>query len=142
MTPPLFKENQMINALRRVGLGLAALLLVVAPCAARAQPAIGPTVTTAAASSLALGPGPLNLYGFSGYSTVSGWFLVFNATSAPADGAVTPVDFYPYTAAQAFAVDYSGAPLRGSTGLTIVFSTTGPYTKTASATASISAKVQ
>lgn len=70
----------------------------------------------------------------------SGWVLVFNATSAPADGAVTPKWWFPIssngTSGQIAAAWVAGASY--ATGITACFSTTGPFTKTASATAQFS----
>lgn len=73
----------------------------------------------------------------------SGWLLLFNATSAPADGAVTPVFWLPLTSngANGYGTIEWRMPLQFSTGITAVFSTTGPFTKTASATAAFSAQV-
>lgn len=74
----------------------------------------------------------------------SGWVLVFDATSAPADGAVTPKWWFP-VASNGTSGAISAAwvePAQFSTGVTVVFSTTGPFTKTASATAQFSGQVQ
>lgn len=70
-------------------------------------------------------------------TTVSGWLMIFNATSAPADGAVTPAYCAPVLSNGTtgfIAVDFSGAPRTLSTGITAVFSSTGCFTKTTSAT--------
>lgn len=80
-----------------------------------------------------------NLYGFEVTSGASaGFIMVFNSTTVPADGAVTPVKCYVIAANATVAVQFSPTPLRLSTGVTLVFSTTGCFTKTASATAFIS----
>lgn len=74
----------------------------------------------------------------------AGWLLLFDATSAPADGAVTPAYWYPVATNGTFgaiAVSWPAVPLKFSTGIVAVFSTTGPFTKTASATAQFSAQV-
>lgn len=109
---------------------------------AAAAAGIVPVVTTSdAASALVVCASACNLYGFTAKSTVAGFFIVLNATSAPADGAVTGMltcIAYPTLGAQA-TFDAGAAPIRAGTGVTIVFSTTGCYTKTASATATISA---
>lgn len=103
-----------------------------------ATSAITPLSTSVAAGSLVLKASAGNLYGFEVTTGGSaGYVMIFNATSAPADGTVTPVKTFVVAAnaTVAFAWD---TPLRFSTGITVVFSTTGPFTKTISATAFIS----
>jgi hypothetical protein len=75
-------------------------------------------------------------------STLSGaawWVMIFNATSAPADGAVAPAKCYPLSSGQ---TGYAGAFAAGgvsfTTGITIAVSTTGCFSKTSSAHAHIS----
>lgn len=67
------------------------------------------------------------------------WVLIFNATAAPSNGAVTPAKCY---AEPAGATSASGAFAAGgvafSTGITIVASSTGCFTQTLSAHAFIS----
>lgn len=104
--------------------------------------AVAPVATTAAVSCQVAKSSAGSLLASTLYSSVSGWFLVFNATSAPADGAVTPIEFLRYPTADVTMGYSASPPLAAGTGITICFSTTGPYTKTASATATISAKVQ
>jgi hypothetical protein len=60
--------------------------------------------------------------------------MIFDAASAPADGTVTP-KLVEAIAANASIQQSLRTPIRFSTGITMVFSTTGPFTKTASATA-------
>jgi hypothetical protein len=68
-------------------------------------------------------------------SAVSGYIMTFNATTAPADGDVTPRECIyisgPNTVSLDFADQYDPYP----TGMVAVFSTTGCFTKTASASA-------
>lgn len=74
----------------------------------------------------------------------NGWLLLFDATSAPADGAVTPAYVFP--------IDGDGTkgvlslewavPLKFATGITAVFSSTGPFSKTASVTAAFFGQVR
>lgn len=106
--------------------------------------AITPTVTSAVASNLVAKSSAGNLYGFQVTSGASaGYALLFNATSLPADGAVTPIKCYSMAATSTLSVDFRPGPaLRFGTGLVIGFSTTGCFTLTASATAFISAEVQ
>lgn len=103
---------------------------------------------SAAAGALAAGASPsvegsrvacaaaCNSYGFSVTSGGSaGYLMAFNATSAPADGAVTPIMCRVIAANATLEVGHGEMPMRWSTGLTLVFSTTGCFTKTISATA-------
>lgn len=81
-----------------------------------------------------------NLYGFNVVSGASaGYVLIFNSTTVPADGAVTPVRCLPLAANTGLDVNLRGQPTFFSTGISISFSTTGCFTKTASATAFIAA---
>jgi hypothetical protein len=95
-------------------------------------------VTGAVASALVIKASAGNL-GRVGIATGAnaGYLMLFNATTAPADGAVTPVSAYTVAANSTLEMDYSGAALQFATGMVAVFSTTGPFTKTASATAMI-----
>lgn len=84
-----------------------------------------------------------NLYGFNVVSGVTaGYVMVFNSTTVPADGAVTPLRCIPLAANSGIDVNLRGQPSRFSTGITIVFSTTGCFTKTISATAFIAGDAQ
>lgn len=69
----------------------------------------------------------------------SGWLLLFDATAAPADGAgVTPLYAVPVASdgTSGFAsMEIQDLPMHFANGISAVFSTTGPFTKTASATA-------
>lgn len=80
-----------------------------------------------------------NLYGFECCSGASaGYLMVFDSATVPAEGAVAPKLVYAVAANTSFArqVTY---PFRCTTGITLVFSTTGPFTKTISATAFLAA---
>lgn len=73
----------------------------------------------------------------------AGYLMVFNATSAPVDGAVTPNQCVWAPANATTSVNYgSGPPGVYSTGITAVFSSTGCFTKTASATAFFHGRVK
>ena len=75
-------------------------------------------------------------------TTVAGWVLVFNSATVPADGTVAPVYAMqiPAGVTQGIAQFLVGATF--STGISIAFSTTGPFTKTSSATAFFTGMVQ
>jgi hypothetical protein len=96
----------------------------------------GRVTTTAVASSLTAGGFHflLALDVVSGAS--AGYVMVFNTASAPADGAVTPQYCYAMAANSTLTLGQVLLPTIGN--VTIVFSTTGCFTKTASATAFIS----
>jgi len=98
--------------------------------------------STAAESSRVVCNAACVSYGFnvnSGASAV--WVMVFDATSAPSDGASqTPVKLYQVAANSTLSVGYEG--LRFNTGMTLVCSTTGPFTKTASATCTFSGDIR
>ena len=101
--------------------------------------AITPVVTASLATSKVIKASAGNLYGLNlAATTVAGIFLVHNATSAPAAGAVTPIKAYPVAAGQAIDLTFD-PPLRFSTGISVTFTSAAtPFTQTDSATAFIS----
>lgn len=87
----------------------------------------------------------LSSFNVSADSTLSGaawWIMVYNATSAPADGAVTPTKCYAMTSGTSSFSTAWLIPVVFSTGITIGVSTTGCFTKTASTHAFISGDAQ
>jgi hypothetical protein len=108
---------------------------------------LAPASSAALASSQVVCSAACNLYGLevSADSTLSGaawWIMVFNAASAPGDGAITPAKcFAMASGATNYTVSWP-TPIRFSTGVTVVASTTGCFTKTASAHAFISGDAQ
>ena len=107
---------------------------------------IVPGVAGSSASSKVLLAAPGNLLGayFTAGAT-QGWGMIFNATSAPADGATTAgiasgnleeCIYVPANTTQS--ISFQGLPVEYfSVGITAVFSSTGCATKTATATAFI-----
>jgi hypothetical protein len=83
---------------------------------------------------------------FDGYCTtgsVAGYCMLFDATAAPADGSVTPFAAISVAANSTASFNLAtGHSMPFTTGLVGVFSSTGPFTKTSSATAFLSARVQ
>lgn len=76
-----------------------------------------------------------NLYSASGYvGAAPAWIMVFNATSAPADGAVTPVTWAYAPVIGSWFINYGDNPAVMTTGITICASSTGPLSKTAVST--------
>lgn len=106
-----------------------------------------PVSSSALAANTVIKASAGNLYSFevSADSTLSGaawWIMIYNATSAPVDGAVTPLKCY---AMASGTTSYGAAfptPAAFSTGITIGVSTTGCFTKTASTHAFISGDAQ
>lgn len=72
----------------------------------------------------------------------AGYLMTFNAVSAPADGAVTPRECVAVPANNTIALDFGETAEPYVTGLTAVFSTTGCFTKTGSATAFFKGRMQ
>lgn len=73
-------------------------------------------------------------------TSASGWLMLFDAVTVPADGTVTPLYAVPVTfdSANSFgfaSLEIQSLPMHFKNGICAVFSTTGPFTKTASATA-------
>lgn len=109
--------------------------------------ALTPITSAALAANTVIKASAGNLYSFevSADSTLSGaawWIMIYNATSAPGDGGVTPLKCY---ALPSGAISYAAAfpvPVAFSTGITIGVSTTGCFTKTASTHAFISGDAQ
>lgn len=119
-------------------------LMTQIPSAASAA-AITPVVSASVEASHVLKASAGNLYGLSATTSLtSAWYLLlYNATSAPADGAVTPIKCYAVPAgSQSLAASWGSIPARFSTGIVAVLSTTGCFTQTASATGFISGEVQ
>lgn len=114
----------------------------IAPTAAAAA-GIAPVVSTAVEANHVLKAGAGNLYGFQVTSGgTSGFVMVYNSVSAPADGAVTPAKCFELPANSTIGVDFAPIPMVLTTGITIGFSSTGCFTKTASATAFFSGHVK
>lgn len=95
--------------------------------------AITPVVSASAEASHVLKAGAGNLY--SVYATnltaTAGYLVVVNLTSAPTDGAITPLDCVPLPAGGVAAIDYSTIPARYSTGITAVITSAATcFTKT------------
>lgn len=116
--------------------GGAATTVVIIPSSS-SNAGLAPVVSAAAESSHVLKASPGNLYSVSvTIGGTAGYLLMFDATSAPVDGAVTPTQCVIVPASATVAISFDPAPPEVyATGITAVFSTTGCFTKTASATA-------
>ena len=99
---------------------------------------IAPVVTSSLATSKVIKASAGNLYSLNCCATtVGGIFLLHNATSAPAAGAVTPVRAWPVAIGQGLEITFD-PPLRLGTGISVTFTSAAtPFTQTDSATAFI-----
>ena len=103
--------------------------------------AIAPVVSTALEASHVLKASAGTFYGGDAYAaSVPGYVMLFDSATVPADGAVTPLKSWPIAASAGIAVGYN-PPIACANGIVVVFSTTGPFTKTVSATAFFSMTV-
>ena len=101
-------------------------------------------VSTSVGSSSVLKTGKTNVIGFqvnSGGAAV--WVMLFDSATVPADGTVTPKKLYQLPANSTLTSSWSPGPfLALANGAVLVCSSTGPFTKTASATCAFSGEVQ
>lgn len=106
---------------------------------------INPVASAALEASHVFKTGPGTLYDLEiATSSVAGYLLLFDATSDPADGAVTPLKCFgliPTTSTTA-TLWPAGGIVNFKTGLVAVFSTSGCFTKAESATAYFSGDVK
>lgn len=102
---------------------------------------IAPTQSTTTESSHVFCAAACTVYSLNVQSCPSGdWLLLFNATSAPSDGSVTPAGYWQLGST---GVAFSWvAPLKMTTGAVTVCSSTGPFTKTAVSGAAFTGQVQ
>jgi len=91
-----------------------------------------------ATGSLALPPAYLQSVNVTSGAS-AGYVMVFDATTVPADGTVAPARCVPLAANTGIELNWRASPIRFVNGVVVVFSTTGCFTKTISATAFIAA---
>jgi len=105
--------------------------------------AVAPVVSSAAESNHVLKASAGSLLSLTTtLGATAGWVMVFDATSAPADGAVTPKYCWEMPTANTSLILAWPTSASFATGITVVFSSTGCFTKTGSATAFFSGQVQ
>ena len=123
------------------GIASATPVLVATGPVSTAALGIVPVVSTALETGHVIKGSAGNLYSLTVTSTsAAGIVQVFNSTTVPAAGAVTPIDFFQLPAASTLVIGYD-PPLQCGTGISVAFSTaTTPFTKTDSATAAFSGK--
>ena len=103
--------------------------------------------SAALAANLTLKSGAGNLYSFevAADSTLAGaawWVMIYDATSAPADGAITPAKCYSLPSGATTMTGAFPTPVAFATGITIGVSTNGCYTKAQSTHALIGGDYQ
>lgn len=135
----------MYKNLKRAAVWTAFLFLLVIGQHSSAQVLGNPTAvarSTATENSHVFDAAPGYLYSL-GVTTsgTAGYAMLFDAVSAPSNGAVTPVACYAVAANSTGFYQY-GSPFPFGTGITAVFSTTGCATLTLSATAFFFAQVR
>lgn len=125
-------------------LALIAALLLAVPAYAQqspqpsSSPSIGITavVSAAAEATHILKASPGNLYSVyvTNSSATAGFLMIFNATTAPADGAVTPLDCIPVAGTSTSGLNWApGPPKIYSVGIVAVISSgANCFTKTTS----------
>lgn len=117
--------------------------LVTAPTAGTVS--IAPVRTSAPAASLVVKAVPASFYGFqvgadSTLAAAPWWIMVFDSTTVPVDGAVTPAFCYPIPSGGTLgSFSFGDVPAAFSVGIVVAVSTAGCFTKAASAHAFISA---
>ncbi|WFS02225.1 hypothetical protein [Rhizobium tumorigenes] len=100
-----------------------------------------PVATTAASGFQIAKAGPGKLYGLNVVAgATAGYVLVYDAVAAPVDGATTPKKVFQLAANASLDRTWDRG-LIFTTGIVIVFSSTGPFTKTISNTAFIETEV-
>jgi uncharacterized integral membrane protein len=107
-------------------------------------PAVSHAQTAAAASSLVAKSSAGKIVNITGSAVSGSYIMVFDATAAPSDGAVSPLKCWgPMSAAGPFVFAWGEGPVfSNSTGITVVSSSTGCFNKTATNAAFISVEYQ
>ena len=93
--------------------------------------------SSAAEASRLLKPSSGTLYSVYVTAPSTGYLMLFDAASVPSDGAVTPIDVIQCASNATTVLDYTATPLSFTNGMVAVFSSTGPFVKTASPVAFI-----
>jgi len=103
-----------------------------------------PVVSTVAEGTHILKPSSGCLIAVSVTSgAVSGYLLVYNSITAPVDGTVTPIECVPVGANSLQFINFAPQPPEFySVGISVVYSTTGCFIQTTSATAFFHALIQ
>jgi hypothetical protein len=143
----MMKLSRGKTPMKKIYTMLPVLMILAALCApAFAAPVGNPVAAqqnSVAAGSLIPTTTYNKLNSFSATSGASaGFVLVFDATAAPSDGTVTPKNCYELPANTTLGVSWGDYPEPFTTGIVLVFSTTGCFIKTISNTAFFSVQAQ
>jgi hypothetical protein len=117
---------------------------VAAPLPVIVNPLLSVTTVTSTAleSSRLLKAGAGRVLSVHLNATDSGWFMLLDAIAAPADGPITPKKAWQFQASAPATIDVRfDPPLIVNNGAVLVFSSTGPFTKTSLAAAMFSGEV-
>lgn len=129
-------EDAQVSIVGAAGAGTGTTATHVAPTTSINASTTAGQCTVACASLIV--SGAHNIYGAGFSSTATGWLLLEDATSCAANGTITPLRAYAYpTASVTQTLSWGDVPRSVATGMALCFSTTGPYTATASTTAFI-----
>jgi hypothetical protein len=82
------------------------------------------------ATNLVAKASPGNLYDADLQSSINGFLMIFDATSVPSDGVVSPVHVIPVASGQIAGTDFHNLPEVYLVGICMCVSTTGGFTKT------------
>jgi hypothetical protein len=127
--------------MKRILMAVLATLCVASPVAS--QSLSKTRATPAVSAGFVLRSGTTNLAGLSVTTgATAGYVMLFDGTTVPADGAVTPARCLPIAPNTGLDLNFRGSPLRFDNGVVVVFSSTGCFTKTASATAYLAGDIQ
>jgi hypothetical protein len=109
-----------------------------------ANSAVTPVVSSVVEAGHVLKASPGCLLGvYTTTGAVGGFLMVFNSATIPADGVVTPIECVQAPATSTPFINYAPQPPAFyNVGIAAVFSTTGCFTKTGSATAFFHGTVQ
>lgn len=129
-----YDRQRSINGITQ-STGLGAVAAAPAPTGVATAGIANTATATVGTGGLVLKASAGNLFSVTCTSGASaGYFMVFDSTTVPADGVVTPVYVASLAANTSFFTDFA-YPIRCATGISVCFSTTGQFTKTISATA-------
>jgi hypothetical protein len=107
------------------------------------MPGFAPTATPAVASSLQAQSTARNIVSLNVTSgATAGFVLILDSAGVPGAGAVTPIKCYEIAANSTLDLHWGATPLTTVNGIAVLFSTTGCFTYTLSATAFFSGEFQ